>query len=281
MDKHQKRKELIEDVDLDRNDLEAALANAGDMWEKFGTKTTIIVLVAALSFMGWRLYSTWTHSTRESALTELAVETSPAGFERIANEYANPAVKARALLAGGDTALAEAIRLDPTTDADTRTTTLDEAAALYQRVLTLDAADVYQVNARLGLAAVAESREQWDAAADHYAAAADTAGQSLAYLAGLAKTRADRLDDIRQPIAFAAPGQGADLDTAPANSSLPGLDLPTFGDPADAPSTNDAGESTFDLDAMLNDAAGTFDATDSSDATDTDASDDAAPVDQP
>jgi len=269
MDKHQKRKELIEDVDLDRNDLEAALANASELWDKFGTKTTIVVLVAALSFMSWRLYSTWTQSSRESALTELAVETTPAGFRRIADDYADPAVKARALLAGGDTALAEAVRLDPTDDAETRGQTLDEAVVLYQRVLDLDAADVYRVNAHLGLAAVAESREQWDAARDRYAAAADTAGDSLAYLAGLARSRADRLDDFRRPVAFAPPGQGADVDTAPPGSSLPGLDLPAFDNPDGSPTAGDADDGTDDfdlgLDAMLNNAAGGFGAGDASD----------------
>jgi hypothetical protein len=251
MDKHQKRKELIEDIDLDRNDLEAALANANDLWGRYGTTTTVVVLVLAVGFMSWRLYTSWTTSTREAALTELAVEDSPAGFARIANDYGNATVRARALLAGGDTALSEAIRLDATDD-DTRTATLGEAESLYQRVLGLNVADVYHVNARLGLASVAESLEDWDQARAHYAAAQEAAGSSLGYLAALATARADRLDEIRQPIPYAAPDP--DLDAASPLGDT-GFDLP--GLDATGSASDDAEASTgFDFDALLDDAAG-------------------------
>ncbi|MEM1209143.1 MAG: hypothetical protein AAGI54_07730 [Planctomycetota bacterium] len=253
MDKHQKRKELIEDVDLDRNDLEAALANAGQLWDKFGTKSAIVILALALGFMSWRLYSSWTTSTQENSLTDLAVETTPAGFERIAQAYGDPAVKTRALLAGGDTALGEAVRLDPQAEQETWEQTLAEAERLYTQAAELAPADVYAVNARLGLASVAESRERWDDARAQYEMAIELAEPTLGFLADVARERAAMLDSLREPIAL-APDAPAEAPEPALDITLPGLDLPSLD--AALPDDGESPSDGLNFDAMLDDAAG-------------------------
>ncbi|MEM6333046.1 MAG: hypothetical protein AAF823_06875 [Planctomycetota bacterium] len=230
MDKDQKRRELIEDIDLDQNDLEAALSNAGKLWDKGGTPVTLVILVAALGFMSYRLYTSWTTSTRENGLTELAIETSPAGFLRVANDYSAVGVRSRALLAAGDTALNLAVQLDPSREADARNEELASAQAAYDQLLASDVPAIYHVNALLGLASVAETRGEWDTAADHYARAQSVAGEDFAFLAELAASRAALLDDIRRPVAFAPPEPA--LPTSLDGTGLPALDNPDLEIPS-------------------------------------------------
>ncbi|MEM9251849.1 MAG: hypothetical protein AAGB29_05820 [Planctomycetota bacterium] len=246
----------LDDSELKENDLYRTLTEGwGPKADKYGSYVALLVLVVAIVFLGWRGWGYFSTGWQEDSLTDLAVETTPAGFERIANDYSNPAIKARALLAGGDTALDEAIRIDPQAEAEVWAQTLDEAEKLYQRVVASSAGDVYVVNARLGLASVAESRQQWDAAREHYDAAIAAAEPTLGFLAAIARERSAMLAALSQPIALAPDPPATATDANPSlDSALPGLDLPSFD--AALPETDAPAAGTFDFDAMLDDAAG-------------------------
>ena len=78
---------------------------------------------------------------------------------------------------------------------------LERAETMYRRVLEEARGAAFRANAMLGLAAVAESREQWDAAADWYAQAKAAGEQSeLPRIVTIADHRTGLLDRLRQPV---------------------------------------------------------------------------------
>lgn len=149
-----------------------------------------------------------------------------------------------------DASVVEAVRPAETREQKQR---LERAETMYRRVLEEAEAAEFRANALLGLAAVAESREQWDAAADGYAKALDLAAESeLPGIAAVAEHRRQLLDKLRQPVAIVeAPepepqpnaGAGAGTGTGDAGEApLDGMiDVPNLlEDPATAPA-GDAG----------------------------------------
>lgn len=83
---------------------------------------------------------------------------------------------------------------------DERTRFLDRAEGLYQQILDTDNGSremtIHAVSALNGLAAVAESRGEAEAAADLYRRAADRAGDFYPQLRAQAQARADSVDDV-------------------------------------------------------------------------------------
>lgn len=211
--------------ELQENDLRESLSNWRELWSQYGTPITVVLLVVAIGFGGYRLYGMYTSSKREAAWQELAQTSSPEGLAQVAEQHGIAAVRMLALLRAADLHLEQAIFVaEPTTgeeegadasvdasavravqpaETEEQKQRLARAEAMYQRVLDEAEAAEFRVNAMLGLAAVAESREQWDAAADWYTQAQALGEESqLPRIVGIADHRRDLLDKLRMPVAI-------------------------------------------------------------------------------
>ncbi|MFW6335724.1 MAG: hypothetical protein ACOC3G_01150, partial [Phycisphaeraceae bacterium] len=184
-------------------------------------------------FGGYRLYGTYTSSKREAAWQELAQTSSPEGLAQVAEQHSIKAVRMLALLRAADLHLeraifvgepgggpeqgeddgdendgdengdASAVRAVQPAETAEQKQRLERAETMYQRVLEEAEAAEFRVNAMLGLAAVAESREQWDAAVDWYTQAEALGEQSqLPRIVSIADHRRNLLDKLRLPVAI-------------------------------------------------------------------------------
>jgi hypothetical protein len=120
---------------------------------------------------------------------------------------------------------------------------LDAAAAAYQAAVDWrDAPRESVVTARLGLAAVAENRRQWDTARDHYQKILDDPNTPKP-LKDLAATALTRLEVLRKPPLLAAPASAPSLPVASqpsTNASTTALTRPSTAPtttPASAPAS--------------------------------------------
>ena len=217
--------------ELQENDLRESLSNWRELWSKYGTPITVAVLVVVVAFAGYRLYGTYTSSKREAAWQELAQTSSPEGLAQVAEQHSIKAVRMLALLRAADLHLEQAIfvaepaagegedgdngesavqALRPA-EIEEQKQRLTRAETMYQRVLEEAEAAEFRVNALLGLAAVAESREQWDAASDRYTQAQELGEQGeLPRIVAIADHRRNLLDKLRLPVAIVDAPEPAD-----------------------------------------------------------------------
>lgn len=114
---------------------------------------------------------------------------------------------------------------------------LDRAEAMYRRVVDEAEHDAFRANALLGLAQVAETREQWDAARGYYDRAEALADEAdLPEVASLAAHRRGMLDKLQQPVTIVdAPAPDASDADAPLDATTPGAGQPILPDLLDTP----------------------------------------------
>lgn len=212
--------------ELKDNDLAEFLNNFGEWWTKHGNTALFIVTAALVIFVGYRFYNQKQSQDMENAWADLAATSYPNSYRGLAEDYANyPAVRAQALLRGAELFHKQAAKLvleenaqdtGGTGDAGDQTggqtgvmsvqESLDSAQAMYQQVLDSDSLPVFRANAALGLANVAETRGDWDAAAEYWALAKQLAEQArLDAIATQAQIRMDMLDSLKRPIIFGEP----------------------------------------------------------------------------
>lgn len=259
--------ESREQPEILQNDWESFSDNVRIFWERYGTAVVLALLVLSVSFAGYRLLSAQRENAREGAWADLAYETSPDGLRQVAEEHDDPAVRSLAYLRAGDLLLAQATNPQQETT-PTETTpegeaatppaatvdpkaALDDAGRMYDQALATAQHDVYRFNARLGLAAVAETKGEWDAARQHYEAVRDGAREPFPLLAAQAENRLGLLDRLKAPLPFAPeppPAAAAPASAAPAaatDPAAPTLDLPipsvpqTLIEPSPAPEATD------------------------------------------
>ncbi|MEX0885430.1 MAG: hypothetical protein WD009_03225 [Phycisphaeraceae bacterium] len=222
--------------DLKENDLAEFFQNFGEWWAKWGNTVLIVFVLVAGSFAAYRLVSYRSEMRHETAWGELAAATTAAQYMDVAASHEQPAVQVLAYLRGGDLYLAHARlpadaptprsrneELPPPVDVEMPAEeAAQRAEQAYGRVMELADEPTFRVNALLGLAAVAETHQAWDEAAEHYDAAAELAGDVLPGLARTARQRRELLPAIRQPVVF-----------APARSASPMPALPGLGGASD------------------------------------------------
>ncbi len=198
--------------ELEENDLEVFLTNCKKWWGKHGTKVVLVLLVGALALFAKQMYDKRQAERHETMWSELANATSPEAARSLAMSYSEPGYKAKAWLKGADLLLARALEpqvapspangegASPPVD---RAATLTQAADYYQGVLAVDqAAVVYRLNARLGLATVAETQGDFDAASKQYEQILADAGTEYAAISAQAKARLEMLPDLKNPVKF-------------------------------------------------------------------------------
>ena len=151
-------------------------------------------------YFGWNFYHTRTAQNRENAWADLYGVNSQSMVDLVAEDAGDPAVEALALLRGGDLALAEHQGLaDPAGDAEL----LAKAEARYTAALDAAPHDLYRLNALEGLAIVAESQRDADAARGFYEQLKQAAGDRYPQWVARTDRRLERLADLPGPVAFA------------------------------------------------------------------------------
>ena len=89
---------------------------------------------------------------------------------------------------------------------------LEAAEEMFSQVLSSDAPAPYQANAAVGLANVAETRGDFDAAAKHWDKAKIIADESnLTTISTLVDLRIGMLDDLKRPIIFGESDESFDF----------------------------------------------------------------------
>ncbi|MEX0774822.1 MAG: hypothetical protein WD042_03805 [Phycisphaeraceae bacterium] len=237
--------------ELEENELASFLVGAKTWWAKHGTRVLSVLLVIVVAWFGWNLYQKRAREARETAWSNLANATSPEALKQAAQSYADPAYQAMAWLKAGDLLLGRAItppEAPPEAGAAGTPTTqpadpapvsdpaadLDEAETLYEKVLGRAEADpVFKLNARLGLAAIAETRGHSDEAAQQYELIQKEAGEHYEAIAQQAKARQARLVELARPVVFGA---------EPPPEAPKGPEAPEAPDAPTAPMTQPMGD---------------------------------------
>ncbi|MCX5661687.1 MAG: hypothetical protein NTW19_18570 [Planctomycetota bacterium] len=204
--------------ELDQNDLQHFLTHMGPFWDKWGMPILLGILVAVGGYTGKVYYDRHVDDQHQSAVRDLELATSPESLRGVAQQASEPGIAAVALLRGADLALASAVMPEPPVppstqpsearakgplSAEDRKAALKDAEQMYKAVIDQPAAaPVVKLNARMGLAAAAESRSDWEAASKLYQETADQAG-----LYEVIKSRAQKrqalIAELKSPVAFA------------------------------------------------------------------------------
>lgn len=220
--------------ELKQNDLEEFLHHFKEFWAKWGQTITIGLLLIVLIYTGKTFLDTRRETRRERALADLATSTSPEALLALAEEVGDPAVRVRALLRAGDLLLVSVVappreddgQVVTPLDPSQREQRLTQAAAVYRQVVEEAPAPLFAHNARLGLAAVAETQGQWDEARRQYEAVRDQAAALFPAIAQQARARLAMLDRLTEPVVFAPPEASATPD-APDAPDAPVMPVPT------------------------------------------------------
>jgi tetratricopeptide (TPR) repeat protein len=235
--------------ELKDNDLAEFLEHFGEFWGKHGNSIMVVVTIVLVVFIGKRYYSNSQAVSHENAWADLSSTETPQGYRERAIESADIAgVPQLALLRGAEAFHQQAITLEQEAAGEedagvmSANESLESAESMYNQVLDSDASAAFRANAAAGLANVAETRNDFTAAADYWAKAKQLADEArLATIAAQATLRLTMLEDLAQPIVF---GESADEATnAPDSPESP---VDTDAQPSDASEAAETTEATAD-----------------------------------
>ena len=196
----------------DRDDVAHALATGKAFWERWGNTICVAVLLATGAWAITHFINTSRQTRHEESWREYESSTSPKVLRELAETQTNPTLRAIEYLGAADILLKESVMMPKTTpngDAAPMTKinrdgNLADAQRMYQAVIDdAQAPLVYRLNALLGLASVAETLGHFDAAMQHYERVQKLGGDEHTALVGMATARANMLESIRDPVAFA------------------------------------------------------------------------------
>ncbi len=199
--------------ELEQNDLVEFITHFRELWIKHGLKSLLIILVALSGLFAYRWNMDQTKLEHDRAWGDLDSATSPDSLRAVAKAHAVDGVAVHAYLRAADLSLAKALgqgqfisSVDDERGVDDaqRQELLDAAQQDYQRVVDDPSTHIaVRLNAMLGLAAVAEWRQQWDEARGIYEQVQQLAGDRYEKIAGQAEVRAAALDRAAMPVMFA------------------------------------------------------------------------------
>ena len=225
--------------ELKENELAEFFTNFSQWWSRHGNTTMIAVVVVAAVYLGYSFYINSTQRSHDDAWYDLATSTSPAAFSEVGQAHNITAVRAMAWLRAADLYLQEGWQPNTSDTPDPLAADpqqiLDQAEAMYQRVLDDADRDVFRLNAHMGMAGVAESRQNWEAAQGHYEQVIALSEQAdMANFGALAQMRISLLPQLQAPMDFApeaAPPSDEPADekkpvATPEELDAPGTDSP-------------------------------------------------------
>lgn len=210
--------------ELKHNDLQEVFFNFKVWWSEHGQpwwdkNGTFYVTVFAALAIGLLVYNFWnmrTNTIRQEAWADLALTTSPDAYRQVAAAHDVPTVKALSYLRGGE--LLSGMAITPAED-DTAdpAENLEQARRMYEQVLATAEEPVFRANALLGLAAVAETQQDWEAAREYYARVQEMDALKLPGLIALADKRLSLLPELEEPVYFST--------EVPADEPEPATDI--------------------------------------------------------
>lgn len=210
--------------ELETNDLREFLNNFKDFWEKNGNFLLITLIVVLGGWLGYDRYNKWQTDKAEAAYTELNGADSADAFRALAGEHSK--VHDEAMRRGADTALGDARAALIAGEAEDAKSALGKAGDAYTALADRGATTEYKLVGEEGLAKVALMREEWDNAASHYDKVIELAGETFLTQADRAQRALDRLDLLKDPVAF-APAEIAPIpEVQPIEDPAPALPLP-------------------------------------------------------
>lgn len=231
--------------ELKDNDLAEFLQNFGEFWNKHGNSISVAILVVLVAWIGIRFYNNMQATNHENAWADLASTSTPSGYrERAREDTGFGAIQEIALLRGAEQYHQQAIELDnenttPAPGMMSVEDSLKNAEAMYQQVLDSKSDPVFRANAAVGLANIAETRGDFDAANTYWTQAEKLANDAhLGAIAAQAKIRLGMLDELKQPIVFGNAAQTAPVtpdDTANEAPDSSATDSPAEADTPTAP----------------------------------------------
>ncbi len=212
------------DFHENRSEVEEAFDKAKDLWSKYGNYVMIALIVVLGVWAALRLYN-YIHLTRanDASSALMSAGTSPEANDVVAGDHDSiEGVAQLASLRAADLYLQRSQQpVAADLSAEEKAQALDKAGTRYQQVLDNAEHPLFQMNALLGLAAVAEENQQWDAARGHYSQATQLAEANyFPSIAAKAKARSALLDQIRKPIPFGNP-RAADAASSPSPAMTP------------------------------------------------------------
>lgn len=213
--------------ELKENDLAEFLRNFSQFWSRWGNSLLLVILVVLIAVVSVQFITGHRFRKSEQNWQSLEFETSPAALAAVAESVNDAPVRALAHLRAGD-ALLRGESLDAQaghedTAAGVKAAEqhrLRQAAEHYEAVRQMADADaLLKLNALLGLAAVAESQQQWDLAQRFYEqAVAESREQQQPALTEQAVQRLAMLDRLREPMTLAP--------ASPQTPAAPDADAP-------------------------------------------------------
>jgi len=196
--------------ELKDNDLAEFIQNFGEFWGKSGNLIMIVVMLSLAGFVGMRWYTNEQVKGHDNAWSDLAISSTPNSYRNTAEDAQDyPAVQAQALLRGAWMFHEQALTLEAESGGeDTKVMSVEEsltnAEAMYKQLLESDHLPVFRANAALGLANVAETLRDFEAAKGYWIKAKEIAeGAQLGVIATQAQVRLDLIGSISEPIVLA------------------------------------------------------------------------------
>ena len=176
------------------------LKNKGPTW-------LLVVLVVLVAIMGWERYQNWKTTKVANAFFDYEEANDPETLKLVAEDHDGVAsVGSLARLRAADVYLAEALARRDATNSEEMLddaaieTRLNDARQLYQQVYEEtadnDGQHLMRLPAIFGLAAVAESKGELQAAGDYYDEAIVLAGETYPHIARFATGRKESLTTL-------------------------------------------------------------------------------------
>jgi predicted negative regulator of RcsB-dependent stress response len=202
--------------ELHENDLQHFLTHFGEWWNQHGNRILTGILIVLVLLTGWIWYRKSQVGRHEQAWQDLAVANTPERLRTLAQDSSEPSVRVLAGLRAGDAWLTESLSPDPEKAAKAPAA-LSQARQCYADVADNAAAALpMRLNARLGLASVAEAKKDWPEARKQYTQVTAEAGAGYATLAARAQARLNVLDGLASPVVFAATAPATQPTSKPA-----------------------------------------------------------------
>lgn len=212
--------------ELETNDLREFFDNFKDFWDKHGNRLLITLIIVLGGWLGYNKYNQWQADKAEAAYAELNSADSADAFRTVAGDHSK--VHDEAMRRGADTALGDAREALIAGNEEDAESTLKQAGAAYTALADRGATTEYQLVGQEGLAKVALMRQEWDKAASHYEKVIELAGETFVNQGDRAQRALDRLDLLKNPVAFSPPEA-----VEPTPLLIP-ADEPGTGDPLPA-----------------------------------------------
>ena len=220
-------------------ELQDAIDRLSIFWEKYGNQVLIFIMVVMLGYGGYSFFTTRSARAHEDAWSSLASTNTPPTLQALGDTTGNQTVRVLSYLRSGDAYLAEG-SVPPSasaTEADL-SEKLELAASMYTKALSSTSNPAYQTNAKLGLAAVAESQEKFTEARALYNEVIKLAEQAkLPSAKQQAEERIALIPELETPLEFAPEPEApaAATETTPENPAANETALETPKSPANTP----------------------------------------------